>query len=345
MKNFKQQAINMKNGLNRFEFYLQKVESMMIQASKEPNPALWLYSNDARTSFFMLEALSRLYLTIHNKKKFTVLKEHFKLLEDGFGIIDYYDNYAKIFSEHPSVPVHIREYMQAQAREKIQRINDLLISDEWIGKDNQRIKKIRKKLKEADWLQPKEEAKAVKNFYLDEIDEIKKFVKAAKGVFTEMESQVHEFRRNIRWLSIYPHALQGMVQLTDSGEAGPENKKYLLPEVVNSKYNKMPDAGGNAWFLILEKNYFFALSWLIAETGRIKDEGLKIFAVTEALQQTEGLSHSDAYDKSFGILGLEANSMQKLLKQSSDMIAVFMAEHNLDHLVYGNAHTQKGATG
>ena len=50
---------------------------------------------------------------------------------------------------------------------------------------------------------------------------------------------------------------------------------------------------------MLEKNYFYALSWLISETGKLKDEGLKFFAITEALQQTEGMSHDDALDQSF----------------------------------------------
>ena len=138
--------INMKNGPARFEFFLNKVETLLQQAVKEKNPALWLYSNDVRTPLFMLEALSRLYANLHNKKKFTKLKEYFKLLEDGMGSVDYYDNYAKIFLAHATVPVHIREYMQAQAREKIQHINDVLLSHEWIGEKPVRIKKIKAKL-------------------------------------------------------------------------------------------------------------------------------------------------------------------------------------------------------
>src|SRR6187402_1328427 len=149
----------MKPGIARFEFYLGKVESLLQQAAKDNNPALWLYTNDLRTPMFMLEALSRLYSNLHNKNKFTKLKEHFKLLEDGLGAVDYYENYAKIFLEHPTVPVHIREYMQAQAREKIQHINDQLHSNKWIGDNPVRLQKIRIKLSEADWLQPKAEVK------------------------------------------------------------------------------------------------------------------------------------------------------------------------------------------
>ena len=43
---------------------------------------------------FMLEGLAKLYAEIHNKKKFTKLKVHFKLVEDALGAIDYYDAFA-----------------------------------------------------------------------------------------------------------------------------------------------------------------------------------------------------------------------------------------------------------
>ena len=55
--------------------------------------------------------------------------------------------------------------------------------------------------------------------YEESILKIRAFVSKAQGAMTEMESQVHELRREIRWLSIYPHALLGMIQLTESGES------------------------------------------------------------------------------------------------------------------------------
>lgn len=328
----------MKNGPARFEFYLNKVETLLQQAAKEKNPALWLFTNDVRTPLFMLEALSRLYANLHNKKKFSKLKEYFKLLEDGMGAVDYYDNYAKIFLTHATVPVHIREYMQAQAREKIQYINDVLLSHEWLGENPVRIKKMKAKLQEADWLDAKEEAKAVKRFYENEITAIKSFVKKTGAKFTEMEAQVHELRRDLRWLSIYPQALRGMVQLTDSGAKDISTEKYLVPEIVNSKYNVMPDAGSNEWFVTLDKNYFYALSWMIAETGKLKDEGLQFFAVTEALQQTEGMRAADAKNKSFEILGADKDSIEKILTRANNITAAFMQEKNLDKMIAGVVH-------
>ncbi len=97
----------------------------------------------------------------------------------------------------------------------------------------------------------------------------------------------------------------------------------------------MPDAGDNERFLMLEKNYFYALSWVISETGKLKDEGLQFFAVAEALQQTEGINHEEALHRSFDILGLPTDRIEKILNQASEFIARYMREANLEKLVYG----------
>ena len=330
----------MKKGPARFEYYLIQLQALMQEAAKDHNPALYLYKNDARTPLFMLEALSRMYRDIHNNKKFNKLKEQFKQLEDALGAIDYYDAYANEFLKHPMVPVHIREYMQGQAREKIQKLNEILTEEKWLQPGG-RLKKIRSKLKEADWQQPKEELQGIKDVYENSIKDINDFIKKSGGNFSEMENQVHEFRRALRWLSIYAQALRGCVQITDSGESEQATKAYLTPEIVGSKFNIMPDAGDNNWFLLLEKNYFYALSWLIAELGKLKDEGLQYFAVAEALQQTAGFNHDIAFEKSFEVFGVQKPEYEKLLSRASELTQKFMKEKNLDKLVMGLARTKK----
>ena len=94
----------MKNGHARFEFHLQKLEDLLTNGAKQKNAGLWLYNNNLRTPLFMLEALAKLYSGLHDKKMFCKLKEHFKLLEDTLGQIDYYDAFAKEFATNKRIP-------------------------------------------------------------------------------------------------------------------------------------------------------------------------------------------------------------------------------------------------
>ena len=64
----------------------------------------------------MLEVLAKLHRSLHNPKEIEKIKEHFKLLEDGIGAIDYYDNAAKDPWQVAGMPEFVIVYIQAQTR-------------------------------------------------------------------------------------------------------------------------------------------------------------------------------------------------------------------------------------
>ena len=325
----------MKNGSARFDFYLEKLEELIKQSLNEINPALWLYNNDARTVIFMLEGLSKLYAGLHNKKRFEKLKDDFKLLEDGLGAIDYYDAFAREFATNNNFPTEIISYLQAQTREKIQHLNDILQQRNWIGENADRIKKIRKKLNDADWMKDKEEVESIEKFYKNSVEDIIEFFASVNNKITEIESQVHELRRKLRWLSIYPRALQGVIQLTDHNAKEDHLVKYLTEETIHSPFNKMPDAGNNRYFLMLEKNYFLSLSWVISSLGKLKDNGLRIVAISEAIQQIKKTGKPESLALAYHLLGEQHPKLTTILSESSGICETYFMEKNLDKLVVG----------
>lgn len=328
------------NGITRFEYFLDSWEQLLIQAANEKNPALWLYTNNARTALFMLEGLAKMYAGIHNKKRFEKIKARFKALEDTLGAVDYYDNFAKEFAANSNIPASVTDYMHAQTREKLQRLNETLAEDNWLGDRPVRIRKMKKRLDSADWKEPKAELKAIFDFYKRSIQEIKDFMLATGNRFTEIESQVHAMRRKLRWLSIYPQALLGVIQLKDSGVINENLTKYLTPEIINSKFNVMPSPGNNSYFLLFEKNYFLALSWIIAELGNLKDRGLKIMAISEAWQQITGCNHETAMEKACELTGEDQDVMTHILEEASTLCNRFLEEKNLDRLITGITSTK-----
>jgi hypothetical protein len=327
----------MKNGQARFDYFLNQVNELLVKAAKQKNPALWLYKNNARTPFFMLEGLAKMYISVHNKKKFTKLKEQFKLIEDVLGAIDYYDAFSTEFSGNKKIPATVTAYLQAQTREKIQSLNELLKEKEWLGGDNKRIKKIQKKLSEADWLKAEDEIKEMNEFYGQSIYEIVAFTEKESFHFENVEADVHELRRKLRWLSIYPQAVRGCIQLSQSKKAPKHLEKYLTGEIVTSPFNKMPDAAGNAIFLLLEQNYFYALSWMIAELGKLKDDGLRIIALKEAIQQTSAATDAEALKKAYQLTGDKQLKLEEILLKADAIAKTYFKEKNLEYLVVGVA--------
>lgn len=309
----------MKNGSSRFTFYIDQVDKLLLDAAKQKNAALWLYQNNARTPIFMLEGLAKLYGGLHNHKRFGKIGDHVKLLEDGLGAIDYFDGFSKAFAQDKTLPAGLAQYAQAKSLEKAGLLNKLLRKAKWIGADANRIGKLRNKLDGADWLEEKPEMNAIEAFYRESIGKINIFAKSFRSGFTELESQVHELRRKLRWLSIYPQALQGCVQLTDSASNDANVAKYLTPEIVNSPFNKMPAAGTNTYLLTLNRDYFLALSWMIAELGKLKDQGLRFVVLNEAGSKSAPGPAAEA----------------AILSKASDICRMFFEEKNLDKLVSG----------
>ncbi len=323
----------MNNGQTRFTYHLQKVETLLTNAKKQTNPALWLFNNNARTPFFMLEGLAKLYANLHNEKKFTKLRDHFKLIEDGLGQIDYYDFLAKAFATNKQVSLACKQYVKKQIANKVQLLNDILVENEWLTTDNKRISKINKKLTEANWLKPKNEVEAIAAFYGEAIYKTNEFVAETKYHFDNVEEDVHELRRKLRWLSIYPQALQGVVQYAKDKKTETHLKKYLTKEIVNSPFNKFPDAGNNNAFLFVNKNHFLSLSWIIAALGNLKDEGLLIDGLKEAIQQTTTCTDEEAFKNTYTLLGKKQRKMQAILDEAEKITKAFFTENNLEHLL------------
>ncbi len=151
----------MRPGLHRFTHFLNSAENLLQQANQQPNPSLWLLKNNGRTPFFMLEALAKLYEAFHHKKIFKKLREnHFKIIEDGLGQLDYYDFYISEFENIITVPRTAITYIKDQFQKKSTELNELLLKKGWIGEHNNRIAKIHKKLDAVDWKKEKKEVKA-----------------------------------------------------------------------------------------------------------------------------------------------------------------------------------------
>ena len=323
----------MKKGLGKFEFYLIKLDSIFEAAVKTKNPALYVYENDGRTKVFMLEGLAKLYAGMHNEKRFTKLKDSFKALEDLLGAVDYYDSFAKDFAADKKIPATITKFMQAKKTEKLAELNYLLEKKKWIKNRKPRTTKIRKRLSKLDWQPQEKEIALIKKDYESSIKSINKFYKETGIAFTDVEVQVHELRRKLRWLSIYPQALQGSIQLIDSKIADKNVTKYLIKEIVTSPFNKMPKKGTHELVLNFEQNYFLALSFVIAALGKLKDKGLRLFAIAEAIQGTETTSKESAMQKAIKIAKANNNTLVTILKEAKTIASKFFEEDNLGKLI------------
>jgi hypothetical protein len=320
-------------GLQRFNYYLQLLQPMIDKANASENPALELYLQNARTPLFMLEALTRVYEKIHNKKIFGKQKVHFKLLEDMLGAVDHYDAFLKEMGSTKKIPAAIKKYLQTKTDEKLAALNEVLIGEGWTGSDNKRMNKIAAKLQKADWLDEAADAAAIKKQYAKSIASIVSDIATHEINFDNVEEDVHELRRELRWLSIYPQCFRGLFQLKPNNKPTAAQKKYLTKEITGSPYNKMPAKGKLKHTIILHANNFYALSWMIAELGKLKDSGLKVEALTEAILATTKSQEKQAIQNAHKICGPKQLAMADILLLAKKESDLFFKEQMLEGLI------------
>ena len=325
-------ATNTPLGKDRFMYFLNKVKGIIEKADSSENPALIIYTENMRTPLFMLEALTRLYKKIHNHHKFTKLNILFKDLEDRLGLIDFYDSFHKEFINQKNIPDLITAHLKDKTDESIKDLNHDLKENGWTGKHKKRISKIIKKLDEIDWLNEKEDTAGILDVYQYYIDKITEKYSIKNLEFKDIETDVHELRRELRWLSIYPQALRGLMQLKTDNETEDFLQKYLTPEIVNSPYNIMPDGSSLQKHIMLNKNYFYALSWMIAELGKLKDSGLKIETIKESLVETNKKT-TEVEQLANSINDENKMKIPEILNQSQKITTTFFEEKILEKII------------
>jgi hypothetical protein len=316
----------------RFDKQLLLLSSQMRTMKDKGSVSFDLYKAGARTPLFMLESLARIHRGIHDKKIFGKLYETFKLPEDLLGAIDYYHVLHLDFGRKKNVPKPVAAYFAEGRENAVTAMDKMLKKEKWLKKQK-KFKKINSKLEKAGWIGHPEERSAIAEFMITEIQDIKD--QLLKGVLScnDIESGVHELRRKLRWLSIYPASLNGLIQLEKQKTVPPNLKKYLTTREMNSPFNKFPSPPKGIRPIKFTDSHFYGLSWMIAELGRLKDIGLSMHALTEALKHT-GLEEGEAAARKAALLSGHKNiTIQSLLQEADKITHVFVnKDHMLDRL-------------
>ena len=316
---------------NPFLFYSKQFQELLSEATKQQNPALWLFKHDARTCLFMLEALTRLHKQAYDKKIFVKWNNRFKKLEDLLGEIDKYAALEKELKGNKRISPEVLKYFSVHTNRYVTRFNQRLREKKWL---EDKLQKFDKGIKKFDITYDKDHISLLKLAIKNEVNEILDFARKYEYTFTRLEEQVHELRRKIRWLSIYASCLKGLIQLKASSKKHTYHVHYFTKQVLSSPFNRLEPKPKNVTVAQFNKDSFFALSWLINELGILKDKIITLHELKDAIYVAEDVSEEKALAKAISILGLKKSAEKDVLKEASEKIrTVFEKDKILDHLL------------
>ncbi len=316
---------------NPFLFYSNQLQALFVKASSQSNPALWLYQNNARAPLFMLEALTRLHDKAFDETLFAKWNARFKKLEDELGALDYYMAFEKEFKANKQVSVKVIKHINDSSLFVLDELNKRLKSKDWF---NGKLLRFNVKISKYAFICDDDYADEITYTINEELDKIKEFALKLNYSFTQMEEEVHEIRRKLRWISIYAQAFNGLFQLKASSKKQIHSVNYLTKEVLSSPYNKLSTKPKDATIIEFDKNSFLALSWIINELGKLKDKALAIEALTYSIEVAEQLSIEESRKKALKILKLKDNTETTILKEASNSVYSFLVKDKiLDTLI------------
>lgn len=318
-------------GYGRFIKQLGNLSPHLIAASQSLTPALTLFRSPARQYAFYLEALARIYRKIHDKAEFNKLRKAFKLLEDQLGRIDFYNDFWETFSKMETMPPQVVAYFRTQTVQELDRLQQLLEEKEWLDAESGMVTRLTKMLAEMHWLPAEEDTVAIQVFLNESWEDFKTDFKKGRFDFTLLELGVHEFRRQLRWFSIYAQALDGLIQLKDDAIRTEALQEYLTPEILNSPFNKMPAPENSLKPVLVAAPDFYAASWVISEIGKLKDVGLRFHSLTKAIIKTNLKNKDEAAGYAAALLNETPDTLKQVESKAKEMANALMEKMKLHY--------------
>lgn len=311
-----------------YDYYIKKWNSLILKANGSDNKALFLFDNGARTTLFMLESLFRV-----NRKKDETLRaefwyKEFKLIEDALGQIDYYNFFEIELTKQKSKEKEIINYFKKKKTQTLVQLNKDLKNSLWFKNYKQHSSLL---LKDVATITNKQSTFDVAKTISKEIDKISDFVKN-EIQYNDIELSTHEIRRKLRWISIYSNSFRGLFQLRHHAKSRIKLQKYLTEEIITSPFNSFPKNETEESSVYYKDNYFFALSWIINELGNLKDRGLFVTAITEAIENTENTNSKTAHKKACELLKEEENCLTEILHQTKVIVTDFYKNEVMEKL-------------
>jgi len=277
------------NGLNLLNGHLEKLKTLCNDAGYKKNKAKVLMDNNARSTFFHLEALCRIYRADFNKKEFNKLYQQFKSFEDVLGDIDHAEHSLQLFGKGKGFPVEIKRELTIKKNIAIANFKTLLDSTSF---DVKYLETVVAEIENYNWPNELQQQKHFIKFFMDELSEMNDAYSKGEYNLALMEEGVHELRRDIRWLSIYAVVCQGMLQLRAVKNIYPGLDSYCTQAIMQSPYNQFPKPEKGAFSFTVDAPDYYALSWIIYFVGQVKDDGL----AQEAFKEAKKLSANKSYN-------------------------------------------------
>lgn len=306
---------------NPLKSYNQQLLLQFKKAKTSKNPALYLYTNNARTTLFMAQSITRILINLNKNPNYEIWHKVYKKLEDTLGEIDFYDTGIKSFSKNKSIKKQQMDYLIKKKNKVVEKLNKKLVTKEFYISVFEAVI-LANELNFNDKLIVNE----IKKHIAKEINYISTFFGQFPKSFDNMELQVHELRRKLRWLSIYSQSLTGLIVLKKVTTKYEWEKQFITNNEKTSIYNNFKVVKNLEDYIYFNHKAFFALSFIIKKLGEIKDIGLNLSILKKSIKKTTTEKIASIEEMAIKQLKLPINE-DDLLNDAHKILTLFIKKY------------------
>ena len=276
-------------GAGAFAVHMQRFAAIVLHAGTQSGRglrrhlAVRCYLEGLRTPAFMLQGLGRVYRKILSREAAAVIERQrivFKTVEDTLGEFDAWHTLHLRAQAAWQAPAEVQAWFHDNRMHAAGRIAAALQilklapedSEHGAARDVPGLANMRAELADLAWPAHRKDRMKVAQFLAQELREIEVRFESGALNLRDLEGGLHELRRRLRWPSVYAAALNGLVVIGPQRAAAPGLSHYLTAAVTESRHAHLAHHQRVAQPLTINYAYWMALSWLIQELGRIKDQ-------------------------------------------------------------------------
>ncbi len=288
-----------------FERTLVRIEQLLRRAKrsrafKDDELAFRL-----RGELFKLEGWAKLHRHWPIKKELKIfqrIREQAKQLEDAFGELEV----ARVISDdlRAKAQLDLAAMFDERAKKARQNVKHILKTESWFVTDDgeTRIEKIRRHLASIDWPNAEIQFDYLRVSLIKDLGEVSEKYRThwkpelLKPVYDRkiLEHALHEWRRQLRWFSMYFQTANGLFGLAPIGQFLTLEKKKLLADFAENPFAQLPTKRTTRAFI--DRIAFYELTRLIGEIGVAKDKAERYFQICDLLIK-RGESDARASDR------------------------------------------------
>lgn len=295
----------------RFTAPIHDLSAILVKCKHQKEKGMGFFRNKSRDVLFRLEGLCRIYRNIGDKKFFDSWYKEFKLLEDTMGSMDHNTSMHLEFFGYKEFKTASLKIFDARFKEEAIYVSDLLRNDGWLN--GEKMKEFSDGLAKLDWKEDDDDVVSYGTVFCDALDKVVNKYRNGELDPSRPEEGVHEFRRRLRWVSIYAQVANGMIGLRQVTKVSDDLKKYCTPEIVNSRFNVFEKPANGQRTIIIQSHYFYALSWLIRELSELKDAALRSQAFNE-MMVTSSIKDPKLYKKFLATCRYDPNEVASIVE-------------------------------